>query len=585
MTREIFKKGLCIFPQRTKPLGNAVTTVTYFVLRYLRHTEQPFKYDLLRCTNQFRKFSPLLNVSSISVISFKGVTHKTVPRLWFSMPFLSQSPHFVGHDVLGLASPRGLRNAGRHFSQIFLGRDREMTTTPVDISKSLRLDVFIPCINNLLPVEIIGEIFRQYVFDVNPDPITGYSRITAHAGARTSAITLCHVCSYWRTLAFSISSLWSSLCVIWPKMGYVHLVRLWLEKSRSRPLSLYLAQYHSSEEHDIVAMRQILELCLATAPRWREISLNLTHALQDIFHGLKEDSTEFLESFDVGLSKWSQSRKNQLLNAFYSSPFLQRVEWRLFERALPANPPWKQLSAVTLNCQSDPEEFFTVLSQCNRLEFLDVDVRLIGSASPTTDSTFSLPSLFDLRLGMMSTKDFESLFNHLVLPRLEIIDMRHGFEDSSPQGWISLRNLLSRSSCHLSAFTYGGCDFDEAEFISTLTSVNLSSLIHLSLSIPITDTIIDSLAYEKIRHGFLPLPLLRHLVFSNCQTSDGVLSIFINSRLSMLRSVEVHLCGVSAYSDDLKVMENFQQENLIISVALYSEILRKLFLEGESRKG
>lgn len=43
--------------------------------------------------------------------------------------------------------------------------------------------------------------------------------------AGTSAISLCHVYSYRPTLAFSIPSLWSSLCVIWPKMDYV-LVRL-----------------------------------------------------------------------------------------------------------------------------------------------------------------------------------------------------------------------------------------------------------------------------------------------------------------------------------------------------------------------
>ncbi|EDR07278.1 uncharacterized protein LACBIDRAFT_328126 [Laccaria bicolor S238N-H82] len=499
------------------------------------------------------------------------------------MTFLSQSPHFVAHDVLGLASPtRGLRNAGRHFSQFFLGKDCEISTTPIDVSDSLRLNTLIPysmmqdvpCINNLLPVEIIGEIFRHYVFDVNPDPITGYSRITAHAGARTSAITLCHVCSYWRTLAFSISSLWSSLCVIWPKMGYVHLVRLWLEKSKSRPLSLDLAQYHSSEEHDIVAMRQILDLCIATAPRWREISLSLTHALQDMFCGLEEGSIGMLESFDVRLFKWSQCRKSQLLNAFYSSPLLRRTEWRLFERALPGNPPWKQLSAVTLNCQSDSEEFFTILSQCERLESLDVDVRFIMSQSPTAYSTFSLPNLFDLRLGMMSTKDFESLFDHLILPRLEVIEMRHGFEDSSPQGWISLRNLLSRSFCQLSSFIYGGYNLDEAEFIRVLTSFNLSSLVDLSLSVPITDNIIDALTNEQIRHGSPPLPLLRHLVFSNCRTSDGVFSTFIGSRLLTVESVEVHLRGVSAYSDDLNAMENLQQENLAISIVLYGEIFR-----------
>ncbi|KIK01231.1 hypothetical protein K443DRAFT_99000 [Laccaria amethystina LaAM-08-1] len=508
------------------------------------------------------------------------------------MAFLSQSPHFVGHDVLRLASPRGLRNAGRHFSQIFLGRDREITTTPIDISKSLRLDAFIPysitqdvpCINNLLPVEIIGEIFRHYVFDVNPDPITGYSRITAHAGARTSAITLCHVCSYWRTLAFSISSLWSSLCVIWPKMGYVHLVRLWLEKSRSRPLSLYLAQYHSSKEHDIAAMRQILELCIATAPRWREISLNLTRALQDMFCALKDGSTESLESFDVGLSKWSQSRKNQLLDAFYSSPFLRRVKWRLFERALPANLPWKQLSAVTLKCQSDSEEFFTVLSQCDRLEFLEVEVFFIVSASPTSHSIISLHNLFDLRLGMMSTTDFETLFNRLALPRLKIIELRYSFEDSSPQGWMSLCNFLSRSSCQLSSFTCGGHNFNEAEVMGTLTCSSLSSLVDLSLSIPITDNIMNALTYKKACHGFSPLPLLRHLIFSNCQTSDGVFSTFIDSRLSTVRSVEVQLRGAPAYPNDVERVKTLQQVEDIYIVVDYPVCATQSSREGDFLK-
>jgi len=508
------------------------------------------------------------------------------------MCFLSQSPHFVGHDVLGLASPRGLRNARRHFSQFIFGRNHAITSNPVDISKSLCLDALnpysmmqdVPCINNLLPVEIIGEIFRHYVFDVNPDPITGYSRITAHAGARTSAISLCHVCSHWRTLAFSISSLWSSLCVIWPKMGYVHLVRLWLEKSRSRPLSLYLAQYHSSEEHDIVAMRQILELCIATAPRWREISLNLTHALQDMFCGLEEGSMEFLESFDVGLSKWSQCRKNQLLNAFYSSPFLRRVEWRLFERALPGIPPWKQLSAVTLNCQSDSEEFFAVLSQCDRLEFLEVEVFFIVSASPTSHSIISLHNLFDLRLGMMSTTDFESLFNRLALPRLKIIELRYGFEDSSPQGWRSLCNFLSRSSCQLSSFTCGGHNFNEAEVISTLTCSSLSSLVDLSLSIPIMDNIMNALIYKKTCHGFSPLPLLRRLILSNCQTSDGVFSTFTDSRLSTVRFVEVHLRGASAYSNDVERVKTLQQVEGICIVVHYPVCATQSLHEGDSLK-
>jgi hypothetical protein len=84
--------------------------------------------------------------------------------------------------------------------------------------------------------------------------------------------------------------------------------------------------------HDANSL-QILELCIATDFRWRKISLSLTSTLQDMFCDLKENSTGFLESFDVKLSDWSELQKNKLstqhiFNTFYSSPSLRRVKWR-----------------------------------------------------------------------------------------------------------------------------------------------------------------------------------------------------------------------------------------------------------------
>ena len=102
-----------------------------------------------------------------------------------------------------------------------------------------------------------------------------------------------HVCSYWRTLGFSISSLWSSLCTIWLKMGYTHLVWLWLEKSKSHLLSLFDRSTLLKSQYPT----QILELCIAAAFRWRRISVILTSGLQDMFCDLEKNSTctRFLE--------------------------------------------------------------------------------------------------------------------------------------------------------------------------------------------------------------------------------------------------------------------------------------------------
>ncbi|KIJ89956.1 hypothetical protein K443DRAFT_15645 [Laccaria amethystina LaAM-08-1] len=66
------------------------------------------------------------------------------------------------------------------------------------------------------------------MFDVNPSPFIGYWHITAHVKTRKSAISLCH-------------------------MGYVYIVRLWLEKLRSHSLSIDLAQ-GCCDDGGIIAM-------------------------------------------------------------------------------------------------------------------------------------------------------------------------------------------------------------------------------------------------------------------------------------------------------------------------------------------
>jgi hypothetical protein len=197
-------------------------------------------------------------------------------RSWLSvMTRLLQPLYFIDSSSPDVMSPSSLWNAGRRVSQWLPWYVPATTETPVDVSKSLcqhpsshrqptaapcsllqdatplllRQNTVvpssllhhttlpslnytnhrIPCINTLLPPEILGEIFKHYVCDDdNPEWLQASTRISAHVGAHTTAIFLCHVCSYWDFLAASNSSLWSSLCVMWPKRNMVHLVRLWL---------------------------------------------------------------------------------------------------------------------------------------------------------------------------------------------------------------------------------------------------------------------------------------------------------------------------------------------------------------------
>lgn len=57
----------------------------------------------------------------------------------------------------------------------------------------------------LLPLEIIAEIFKHYVFPAPDQPITAFLPTPLFLGS---------ICSYWRRIAWSIPSLWSSLILV-----------------------------------------------------------------------------------------------------------------------------------------------------------------------------------------------------------------------------------------------------------------------------------------------------------------------------------------------------------------------------------
>ena len=533
------------------------------------------------------------------------------------MTRLLQPVHFIDSSSLNVTSSSSLWNAGRHVSQWLLWSHSPTTETPIDVSKSLRQHAatpsslhqhtatpssllqdtptplsfrqhtavsssllhhaaalsindtnhHIPRINTLLPPEILGEIFKHYVYDDNnPDWLPASTRIAAHTKARTTALTLCHVCSSWNSLASSDSSLWSSLCVMWPTKNMVHLVQLWLDRSKSQPLSLFLGE-HPFGEGGSTPVREILALFISHAHRWQAITLGLNDAVQDMFRdvplGVMSSS---LDHFDVSVRNWSTGSLEQLALSLHSSS-LRKIAWENSPQDyLPTSICWGQLTEVTLGCVRNSEDLFEVLTECRVLRVLNIPH--LGFTSPRSgDGHIILPDLYDLRLGFVA--DVARILDGLLLPRLTELRLNNGFRGLISEGWNASVNLLQRSGCRLKTFTYSQLGSDETELIQALAMPVFSYVSNITIGSPISDGMLNALNNRN-----LPLlPRLEEAFFTDCHTSDGAISSFVLSRLhtsqtitSILRRLEVNLCGPSLYSYDLRLKERLLDQKIIIMI-------------------
>ena len=533
------------------------------------------------------------------------------------MTRLLQPLHFIDSSSPDVTSPSSLWNAGRRVSQWLLWNEPATTETPIDVSKSLQqhvatpsplhqhtaapsslvrdtptplffrqhtvrssslphhwagpslhdLNLPIPCINILLPPEILGEIFRHYVYDDdNPEWLQASTRVAAHVDARTTALSLCHVCSYWNSLAASNSSLWSSLCVIWPKIKTVHLVRLWLDRSKSQPLSLFLGENPVRGE-DSSPVRDILALFISHAHRWRVVNLGLNNSAQDMFRDVPRGAMPSLEFFDVSVRNWSSNSLEQLSVCLRSSPSLRKIGWANSTlKYLPTSLCWHQLTEITLGGVQNSEDLFEILTACHVLEVLVI--RHLSFTTPRPgNGHIILPCLQNLRLG--SVADVAWILDSLLLPNLSELSLKNGFRGSISDGWNSTLNLLERSGCQLKTFAYSELDFDEAQLVQVLAMPSLSHVANIHLGGHVSDVTLKALTDGKQSL----LPWLEEAIFPSCHTSDGVISSFVLSRLhssqtttSTLKRLEANLCGPSSYSYDLRLKERLSGENIILVV-------------------
>ncbi|KAK7463051.1 hypothetical protein VKT23_007637 [Stygiomarasmius scandens] len=145
------------------------------------------------------------------------------------------------------------------------------------------------CYISLIPAEILAEIFLFCLPFIPPRYLQDLEDLdeSARAIKPHTALQLSHVCSYWRSVALSTSSLWSQIILLAPqlvKMGEpsVPAVMQWtkhyIQYSGQYPLEIVLQSTDVNDGHlttSFASMWPLVTILIDESPRWGRLHLSL----------------------------------------------------------------------------------------------------------------------------------------------------------------------------------------------------------------------------------------------------------------------------------------------------------------------
>ncbi|KAF8994351.1 hypothetical protein BDQ17DRAFT_1367132 [Cyathus striatus] len=328
----------------------------------------------------------------------------------------------------------------------------------------------IPTIS-VLPDEILIEIFQHYLALGSRIYLADKpTRISSSAMIRSSPVPLTHVCHNWRQLINSSPLLWASIAVHNPRRKHIPLVRLWLDRARSCPLSIHIHQNYSER---YIETETILELCIDRCHQWKSISFRFRDVHQSLTN-ISFGSMKNLDHASLHIPKFSKDDKDKIWANIHSSPRISNVEWSLplfhFRTA-----PWEHLKVIEYRYQVPINEFLHILKSCRNLETL----HLLMGASKDHDALsppaefITLPSLKELCLAGFNDR-YCTIFDTITTPQLASLTIH--LIDSRPENLISFKQFMIRSRCKLQSFAFASNNIEAPEFLQWLDMPGMSSI-------------------------------------------------------------------------------------------------------------
>ena len=157
-------------------------------------------------------------------------------------------------------------------------------------------------------------------------------------------LVLAMICKDWRDIALSLPQLWSSVNIIiksdelmFPQLP---LVRQWLERSRSSPLSFNIYNDTIGEKPSTLLV-SILRLYISHIHRWRSVGLLADHLPDDFLEEMASLNAPLLENIYLRLYQLQHGQNLNKLSNFVASAFRLHRWWSSFHD-MPFKLPWSQ---------------------------------------------------------------------------------------------------------------------------------------------------------------------------------------------------------------------------------------------------
>ncbi|KAF9262475.1 hypothetical protein L218DRAFT_407076 [Marasmius fiardii PR-910] len=387
---------------------------------------------------------------------------------------------------------------------------------------------FSPPTINALPVEVLTDIFRYFqpeAFFLMPDipPL----------------VHLIRVCKHWRTAALNAPSLWSTIALENPKHFHIAMVRQWLERSKSCPLTLSLTVhvFDGMLGPNVMAARVEMILCILLQHicQWRSISLHFTDfpiRLDSPLLNLPISPTAapLLEKVDVRhWESFSSESSEAFWRAVGSYPSVRHAVWtegfKDRKTYLPIVIPvsWAKLTYLASRFILD-DTLMTFLSSCETLEVFHILSLHQSNSTLTPRPRVYLPSLQTLASSSSPHALLSQLLALLEVPKLSSLTLDEWRQGNSWTG------LLEHSSCHLRTLSVQLHESSEADIQHLLLSPSLVYLEELEAwrLWESGDSLVQTLTWKPETPS---LPSLRRLRLYMEDVQDGLISAMLKSRL------------------------------------------------------
>ena len=320
-----------------------------------------------------------------------------------------------------------------------------------------------PIVRNL-PPDVTSTIFEFCLPDRHPLP---YSEWDWNVSI---PLSLGAICSYWREIAWSTPTLWSSLMVIVPNKHAsvshitIDIAEEWLARSGKLPLSIYIiSEYYNT------TLSALADIINQYSARWSHLDLYMPLKSYQHFHATNNHAP-ILKSI-----RFHGSNSMVDLNFELTCPRLDRASLTNFH-VQGTNIQWDNLTYLALHSMPIVDSFF-ILRKTPRLVFCKVS----GSCERYGGSSLGALVLTSLKSLQLLIKKFaEDFLNNLIAPHLEELSLPRYYYPST--GVIT--SFLRRSACSLLSFTVVFSTYFDGfmDLLQSMPSLNKLSIMSLTTS-------------------------------------------------------------------------------------------------------